>query len=546
MDDISTISALSNVKTDASQAKSGSQSYYYWHSDADRGRELGRAPPAPPPKHVLVKLQDQRVVVAGPREVQLDEFGEPWDDPPVPGGYILATPAERYTQQELFNWSKYISPPRGWPEAFTYFQPMKDFLGKRLKAQRVRLTEAPHPLEIERIEVTHGERLVQDKPEENAKMIRRLLGWQIIAGYVLLEEAQGCGRKDPVNSANYHGENHWWNATPRGVWVDFTPRRHKKLILVESAKVAVPPPTPEEEEAMKTPADRADEMSVVFVVDGLKLPAVRMTAKQLDGGSTFLAACLEAVEKPYKEYRAKMPASAADESDDDDSSDDDAVVVKKKVPTPKSFDKHALKGVLLDGKPAKNATSTPPREYLTKLSGHTIELTFFKSPKHIHFFRLFNLHMPRFMEASTLCFSRISKNAPPIVKSEWQSLANLIDEYGPLTATTELHLDGHGSGFGDATLSLITPLLASGKLPNLEVLMLQSSGLKGEGVRALADALSGEDVCKRLTKLDLCGNEEVDEEAWTVVKEAVGEKRVVTGKAWEHQGPVPRATVTGW
>ena len=76
--------------------------------------------------------------------------------------------------------------------------------------------------------------------------------------------------------------------------------------------------------------------------------------------------------------------------------------------------------------------------------------------------------------------------------------------------------------------------------------MLQSSGLKGEGVRALADALSGDDVCKRLTKLDLCGNEEVDEEAWAVVKAAVGEKRVVTGKAWEHQGPVPRATVTGW
>ena len=410
-------SAADVTKAAASQAAKGKNSYYYWHGDAERRRQIAQEDPAPKPKHVLVKVEDRRVVVAGPPPPPSDE---PWDDPPLPGGYILATPQERYTPAELFNWSKYISPPRGWPEAFTYFQPMKEFLAKRLKAQRVRLIEVPHPLELERLERTHFFVPTADDALHNAVSVRRLLGWPIVCGYILLEEAQGCGRKDAVNSALYHGEKHWWNVTARGVWVDVTPRRHKKLVLVQSAKVSSPAPTAAEEAAMAAPAERADEMVVSFIVGAIHVPNVRMTSRQLDtDGATFLTAVLDALERPYKLESARQPAPPVEDSDSDSDAEGGAAgaaVTTAAGRAVRGIDKHAIRTVTLDGAAVVGATTSAPRHLLTK-PGRTVELGFFpdtpEGRRAVHVFRLFNLTLPRLVEAATLCFTRISKYAPP-------------------------------------------------------------------------------------------------------------------------------------
>ena len=66
---------------------------------------------------------------------------EDWVNPPLPGGWMVSAQKEVYTSEQLFNWSNWISPPRGWPIAFTHFPPMKEFIGKKLKGRHVRLTE---------------------------------------------------------------------------------------------------------------------------------------------------------------------------------------------------------------------------------------------------------------------------------------------------------------------------------------------------------------------------------------------------------------------
>ena len=135
------------------------------------------------------------VIKDGERHIVPYNKSEDWVDPPLPGGFQVAIPATIYTQKDLFTWANYLSPPRGWPQAFTYFAPMKSYISGKLQGRRVRLTDGPHPLEKERLR-----RLLQGEPEEgharfNAVAVRRALGWQIVGGYILLEERQGGGRK---------------------------------------------------------------------------------------------------------------------------------------------------------------------------------------------------------------------------------------------------------------------------------------------------------------------------------------------------------------
>lgn len=103
----------------------------------------------------------------------------------------------------------------------------------------------------------------------------------------------------------YHGQRHWWNVTPAGLWVDFTPRGFKQLVLVESTKVRVPEPAADEVESMRRPARRADELSMEIECNGVALPRVSLTGKQLDGANntepvSMLVACFAALDRALK------------------------------------------------------------------------------------------------------------------------------------------------------------------------------------------------------------------------------------------------------
>ena len=149
------------------------------------------------PRTKLVIKGGERRLVAVPEPTAEYEV-----DPPEPGGYMVAV-EQRYRKDDLLSWYNYVSPPRGWPQAFTYFAPMKEFIQKELAGKRVRLTLPPHPMEIARSSkwgLRDGDAL------GNAIIARRELGWDIIGGFALLELAQGCARDDPISEAFYHGE----------------------------------------------------------------------------------------------------------------------------------------------------------------------------------------------------------------------------------------------------------------------------------------------------------------------------------------------------
>lgn len=152
------------------------------------------------------------------RMVAVEQKDDEWarGEGPLPGGFVLAHPAHVFTPAELFSACRYVSPPRGWPQAATYYPPIKEFIEKRLRGRRVRLTEPPHFLEVERM---RSAGLRENDANNNAVKVRQHLGWQIVGGFMLLELAQGGGRTDSVDQSYYHGETHWWNVTPKGLWM---------------------------------------------------------------------------------------------------------------------------------------------------------------------------------------------------------------------------------------------------------------------------------------------------------------------------------------
>lgn len=132
-----------------------------------------------------------------------------------------------------------------------------------------------------------------------------------------LDSLRGRPAQDPVEKAVYHGQRHWWNATPAGLWVDFTPRGFKQLVLVESIKVKVPEPAADELESMRRPARRADELSMEIECNGAALSRVSLTGKQLDGANqaepvSMLIACFAALDRALKANRdAGSPEDAS-------------------------------------------------------------------------------------------------------------------------------------------------------------------------------------------------------------------------------------------
>ena len=130
--------------------------------------------------------------------------------------------------------SPYVSPPRNWPKSFST-KALQTFVGHNLKGRKARLTSAPAP---EHLALVEGLTLGNDS-RENAVMLRTKLGWDVVGGFILYESAKKEG--------TYSGVTHYWNASPRGLWIDLTPRSaHPELVLVESEQTVVPDPTVEE------------------------------------------------------------------------------------------------------------------------------------------------------------------------------------------------------------------------------------------------------------------------------------------------------------
>ena len=388
----------------------------------------------------------------------------------------------------------------------------------------------------------------------NAVQVRLLLGWQIVSGYIFFElaqaclmcttraqgatpraprkrvhgtqvraarspacmvrpcrlllpldaRAQGCGRKDPVDKAVYHEEKHWWNQTPKGLWVDLTPRaHHKKLVLVESAKVAIPPASEAETEAMKTPADRADEIVVDMVCDDLTFKGMRFTEKQLDGDegpTSLLEACWHSVEKTYRDAKKG-----------------------------EALDKTALKDILIDGVVYPHATTDSARTTLNR-PGLLVTMAFHARGSAEHqFLKTNSIHGPRLREGKTLCFSRLSQRTPPLGLPGLRTFADLIAAHRQI-AVVSLHLDD--MRFGSEGLVLLAPLLAK-HMPNVELLVLHSNLIGDPGVAALV----ANPPAKPLLHLDLSNNELTDvalgtlREALAAMTFKVGEVLRVEGNA---------------
>ena len=129
-----------------------------------------------------------------------------------------------------------LSPPRGWPSCFT--QPaMKAFISGELGGRKVRLSELP-PSETQ--ELVAGLPLSPTDPQGNALKVREAFGYDMLGGFALYEKEVSDGAADP-----YIGKAHWWNVSAKGLWLDFTPRAYTELVLVESSRTAVPPPSTE-------------------------------------------------------------------------------------------------------------------------------------------------------------------------------------------------------------------------------------------------------------------------------------------------------------
>jgi hypothetical protein len=117
------------------------------------------------------------------------------------------------------------------------------YISKTLKGTKVRVVQAPS---ADQMALLVDVDLHEGDSRGNALRVRDRTGWPVRGGFVLYEL---CSHGDPDGGATpsqYHGEPHFWNATPRGLWVDATPRPSsttaQEVVLVESPQAAVPPP----------------------------------------------------------------------------------------------------------------------------------------------------------------------------------------------------------------------------------------------------------------------------------------------------------------
>lgn len=280
--------------------------------------------------------------------------------------------------------------------------------------------------------------------------------------------------------------------------------QHNQLVLLESAKTAVPAPSELEASALASPADRACELSVDFEVDRgtpgaepLRLRA-RLTEKHLDEG-TFITACLEALDKGYA-ARAGEPLL-----------------------------KYHLKAITLDGRHVPGASIAPARAVLTR-PGLSVELALWPvGSVERAFFEKTRSYLVRMREHEVVHFgaprhpclmgagltpSALTPSAPAHCDAgvlcaastaeqglglpDLRVFAALCAEHAPFEAR-ELYLEDNG--FGDAGLGILAPLLAPA-FPRLQRLSLRGNGLTNGGLQALCAA----PTATPLLELDLSRN----------------------------------------
>lgn len=126
-----------------------------------------------------------------------------------------------------------LSPPRDWPSSASK---ATNFVSKTLKGTKMRLVGTLAP---ENAALLAGVTLRAADSKANAMRVRERTGWVILRGFALYERCEPKDGEQP-----YVGSVHYWNATPRGLWVDATPRlpQHAAVVLVESVKPPAPPP----------------------------------------------------------------------------------------------------------------------------------------------------------------------------------------------------------------------------------------------------------------------------------------------------------------
>lgn len=166
------------------------------------------------------------------------------------------------------------SPPCGWPESAAR---TTSFVSTSLRGTKMRLVGEPSSQHAAPLV---GVTLRPHDAKGNAMRVRDRTGWAVIGGYILFERAEADGHavstagtravpggdggqaaqataaaQDglPADSLSwsdgdggYVAVPHYWNVTPRGLWLDATPRAHAHLatlVLIEAAvRVPAPPP----------------------------------------------------------------------------------------------------------------------------------------------------------------------------------------------------------------------------------------------------------------------------------------------------------------
>jgi hypothetical protein len=184
-------------------------------------------------------LAELGVSAAASAEVLQIFKGEPAVPPPPPA--VAPSPAEPpsaagdrpsvATAPALLR-----SPPRGWPSSAGDATP---FISKELHGTRVR--------QVGELAASNSALLaglsLRDDARSNAVRVRDRMSWAILGGFALMERADAD--EAAGGSARYVAVPHYWNVTPRGLWVDATPRPHahlQLLVLVESTRMPPPPP----------------------------------------------------------------------------------------------------------------------------------------------------------------------------------------------------------------------------------------------------------------------------------------------------------------
>jgi hypothetical protein len=123
-----------------------------------------------------------------------------------------------------------VSPPRNWPASFKANKTLSSFLNKTLKAKKARLTSLPVADVVAETEAASLPPRSHADSAYNADRVHDTLGWPVLRGFAVYELAEDAGI--------FVARPYSWNAHPRNIWVDMTPReKHLSDILLVEADV---------------------------------------------------------------------------------------------------------------------------------------------------------------------------------------------------------------------------------------------------------------------------------------------------------------------